>query len=333
MRSLPGPERKDALLKVGILCRLLYEGVLSEDEIAGKLGFRSAEVLHIQMRNWKLPDWIVEPKSSSEKAEQAGMPKNEGNKRKAQSSRKADELPGKAEELPAASRALPLFAKDLERLNNYMKQLPNLVEKLVERRFVSYLKMDMRYQAALETYLSRVHGFDGLLYHSSAHPEGATAKPWEGLYFLIVIHALMNESVDSLIDALHPRAHEVDRAELYKKRGYIGSMKTEAENLAKTVRGLEVKKGQIPGEVSDEEARMYWLQIHPRVEQGYSNTEIYEELKKHFLDEENKFRGEKYTLEDIKRLRGLNLQPPPDFEIWFPNPPPPSNSDPPPPFE
>jgi hypothetical protein len=43
-RSLSGPERREALLKIGLLCKLRRELRYSEEEVATKLGFGSADM-------------------------------------------------------------------------------------------------------------------------------------------------------------------------------------------------------------------------------------------------------------------------------------------------
>ncbi len=63
---MPEQEQQRAFLIVGLLCELRYKGRLSEDEIAAKLDFGSAEAMRIQLKNWGLPDWLTgdAPKSS-----------------------------------------------------------------------------------------------------------------------------------------------------------------------------------------------------------------------------------------------------------------------------
>jgi hypothetical protein len=333
MPRLSDEALRERIGKLGILCVRRAQGT-SEGQIAQELGFvdssgvPSAQVMYERLQEWGLPNWVVKPDDSNERA---GFTENKGKKRKAQHSGKAQEH--QVEVLPAPSRAQHLFIRDLARLENYLRELPNLREERRGERFFSYSKDNINRQLALQNFLIEVHGFDELPYTSSAHPKSATVTPWEGLTYLIAVHMLMNESADPLIDALHPRPQEVDRAELYKdKHGIVTMLKTTAKQLAKVVRGIKVRRGHHSGEVSEEEVWMYWFQIYPLVNKGYSNEEIYKKLKEHYLDEAGRFRGKGYTLEDVKRLRKLNLQPPSDFEARFPDPPPSSDLNWPPPF-
>ncbi len=152
---------------------------------------------------------------------------------------------------------------------------------------------------------------------SSLYTHGSKPTPWEGFLYLITMHALMHDSVEPLLDALHPEPQKVDREQLYyketvgpkgkvKKDGYIYNLKLYAERIAKTVCGAEVRTGHHPGEVSPEEMWGALNLIAPlAAEMGYSDKEIYWQLKEHLLDEEDRFLGVKYTVPEIKRLRNL----------------------------
>jgi hypothetical protein len=74
MGSLSGPERQDAIYKVGLLCELRRRN-RPDDEIAKKLHFGSVEAMHTQLNNWGLPLWLTRDlQRSSEEA--TGPPKN-----------------------------------------------------------------------------------------------------------------------------------------------------------------------------------------------------------------------------------------------------------------
>jgi hypothetical protein len=53
MESLAGPQRQEALIKVGLLCDLRRRD-FPEEDIATKLQFRSVEAMHTQLTNWGL---------------------------------------------------------------------------------------------------------------------------------------------------------------------------------------------------------------------------------------------------------------------------------------
>jgi hypothetical protein len=123
------------------------------------------------------------------------------------------------------------------------------------------------------------------------------------------LYALLNESVDPLVERLHPKAAEVDQGKLYEgKHAYVTELKSIAGKLAITVRGQEVSVAKGPGEISPEEMWVTLILIMPFAEVGRSDKEIYEMFKEHFLDKDDKFGGEKYTVKDIQRLRKLLLK-------------------------
>ena len=301
MTNLSGPARRTAYQTIKELCFLRLEGVLSKDQIATKLGFGSAEALQIQLKNWGIPDWMIEAQADKE----------EEKKRKARST-------GNVKDLPSAGRAVSLFRRDLERLTYYLDELPGLKEQLQAERFVSsfWVGEDWDYYPKSEfseeqwKELCERYGEDpsveGLrIPIDPIKPQGASPTPWEGLVPLIAVHAIMYETVDVLIDTLHPDPSSVDRVELYKKRGYVDTLRIYAKRLAKAVRGGKVRTGHHPGDVSDLDYWVAWFLIEPLAEEGYSDEQIYAQLKK-----EHSSLVELYTVDDVARLRKLRLPPP-----------------------
>jgi hypothetical protein len=250
--------------------------------------------------------------------------KEQGKKRKARGT-------GDVKELPAAKRAEHLFRADLILLTYHVDQLPNLREHLQGERFVasSWVGEDWEYEHRdryTEEEWERVcqrHGVNPAQEEfripiSPYRHLGAEATPWEGLVYLIAVDALMNESIALLIEALHPEPSSVDQVKLYDKRGKDGAkqdgiittLRTSADQLAKVVRGRKVRQGHLPGEMSRFEMATA-LVIRELADEGRSDEEIHRQLKEwHWLDKEDKFAGDRYTLEDVTRLRELRLQQP-----------------------
>ena len=307
MMNLSKPAQKEAFLNVGRLCILRGDGGYSEDEIAQKLGFESAAAMYVQLKNLGLPDWITK------------APSGQGKKRNPRSS-------GGATKLPAAAGAKELFRRDLERLQWALDELPSLEEYLQSERFVTYSKIEdgevhyhksmfpdeAAWQEFCQTYGENPASEElWLPVKPFAQPRGARVTPWPGLTHLIAMHALMNGSVDGVIDALHPNPAQVDRTELYKKRGLVQEFKSFEAKIAKVVRGSKTREGKHAGEVSREDHHVAWELIRPLYEKGYSDKEIYDKLKEEGdLDEDDRCTREKYTVDDITRLRHLHLPSP-----------------------
>ncbi len=304
MMNLSKPAQDEALLNVGRLCVLRRNGGYSEDEIAQKLGFNSAAVMHMQLENLGLPGLITK------------APSGQGKQRKARSS-------GDATKLPAAADAKELFRRDLKRLQSALDELPSLEEYLQSERFVTYSKIEdgevhyhksmfpdeAAWQEFCQTYGENPASEElWLPVEPFAQPRGARVTPWPGLTHLIAMHALMNGSVDGVIAALHPSPDQVDRTELYKKRGLVQEFKSFEAKIAKVVRGSKTREGKHAGEVSREDHHVAWELIRSLYEKGYSDKEIHDRLKEEGdLDEDGRFAREKYTVDDITRLRHLHL--------------------------
>ena len=245
--------------------------------------------MHTQLKNWELPDWLVYAGTPKERRGYARTP-GDGKKRKAHST-------GNTEDLPPAERAERLFRADLNLLASCLANLPALREQHRGELFVSHLWEEQdegRFSGAL--------------------PQGAGVIPWKGLSLWIAVHALMHESIEPMLDALHPDPSSVDREKLYvketrtnkgvKKDGIIYNLKTYAAQLAKVVRGGKVRTGHLPGQVPAKELAAAWM-IGPLEVQGFSDEEILDRIR----DLHPSLYGD-YTVEDIARIRKLDLQEP-----------------------
>jgi hypothetical protein len=312
-----------------------------------EMGLTSAEVMREQLRVWGLPDWVVyaEPPKAHDDQKARREPaatQEEGKKRKVQSSGEMVELPLTVEAEPLFSRDLDLLERYLTELPFLIEfhERGLFTSMLVVRDdAVGSLKEDLEHfrkrteeGSTTETILSEEESskrteqyekfrkwyreFMGWEPYPDTYPpltsvlytHGSKRTPWEGLERLIGVHMLLDGSIDTLIDALHPSPHEVDREKVYRdlfkeKHGYVTMLKTSAKQIAITVRGGKVRVGRQDEEDSPEEMWGALNLIGTATEMGYSDEEIYWELKEHFLDEEDRFWGVKYTPKEIKRLR------------------------------
>jgi hypothetical protein len=329
MVRLSDEVRQERLYKTMGLCHLRREGTASEDEIARRLDFRdsldacSAQAMYEELESWGLPEWLVYPPGAAERAERRGKKPEEKKERKARGT-------GGAEELPSAGRAVDLFRRDLERLAYYLDELPGLKEQLQAERFVSSFWVGEEWEDYPRSEFSEEewrrlcerHGEDPgeeviRVPIDPIKPQGATRTPWEGLVPLIAVHVIMREpddesvdgsvdgSVDDLLEALHPDPPSVDRAKLYGKRGTVDALRTSAENLAKTVRGVRVRPGHHPGKISDLDHWVALFLVTPLAEDGHSDEQIHAWIQK-----KHPSLGQLYTVEDVARLRALRLPPP-----------------------
>jgi hypothetical protein len=321
MVRLSKSQQEEALWRVNEIHALRKKGV-SEDEIAKKLNFTSglvtnARVMHGQLKRWELPDWLVYPEGyeASRKREETSEGKGERRPKKF----------GQAEELPRPERAEHIFRRDLKYLRLYVHFLPYLELRLQAdpQRWVTYWRVENDWESFERDDYSEEEwrqlceecGEDptkesivvDLPLKVSPHWLGAT--PPMDLVLLIAMHALRTGSIDSLLAELHPNPDEVDREELHrrlndKKHGYLTNLKTSAEKIAKLVCGGQVSPGTPPPGLSYLEMKLAWDFIHPLAEEGLSNEEILQELRK---DSSLKYMlgklGRELTTDEIGSLR------------------------------
>jgi len=316
---------------------LRHNGTYPEDEVAEKLGFHSAETMQIQLRNWGLPDWLIEAKVVEDQAPATGAKpsvrlKGQNKKRAARSSY------GEGQILPAADRAANIFARDIESLEWFLTTLDQqFTEQLHEgKRFLSYSRIEedsdhyhrssfseQQWEELCEEWNVDPSAEEFYLpLKPSVYPHGARDTPWRGLAILIGVHALIHPTVDRLIEALHPNPSSVDWKELYDQKGkdsakgdgIVTTLKGAAGRLARVVRGGKVRRGVRDGVVPHYEHQLAWRWIIPLAREGYSDKEIYRKLKEDGpLDPDGRYWLRHYSIEDVKRLRNL-LPPPPNQE-------------------
>jgi hypothetical protein len=320
MDKLSGEEKKEALLTVASLCVLRGEGAAEEDHIAQQLGFVDETgaplrgAMYERLADWKLPGWIVYPDGGGE---QIGIKKERN-------------VPGVGRdkgELPPAEQAESLFRKDLERLRWYVDWLEDMRERYQEEpeRWVSYWWHEDDWDTYYRSNFSE-EGWRRLCEEAdvdpawesfvvdlkpSASPVAFGGAPWRGLVYLIAMDVLMNESIDPLLDELHPNPDKVNREKLYKeKHGLVTQLRASARELAKLVRGGKGGPGQPPRGVSPWELKVAWKMIHPLAQEGLSPEEILGKLKEDgSVDFVKPALGYELTVSDVKELE--KLLPPP----------------------
>src|SRR5215204_1724425 len=97
MSDLSAAEQERAGRCIALTYLLRYWEGKSDDQIAEKLGFGSAEAMLHQFRNWGFPDWLV-----SSKPPEPDRPKRQPRKS------------GTPQELPPAHAAMALFQERIE---------------------------------------------------------------------------------------------------------------------------------------------------------------------------------------------------------------------------
>src|SRR5215212_1014001 len=282
MNSLPEPasgaERRQALEALGMLAFLRLDRRYSEDEVAQKLGFGSVEAMHMQLKRWGVPEWMLDEAPANERSAVE-------RRRKARRSRHGDAA---LAELPAAGDAAELFLGALEKLEADARDLKKRKEFHQERRFV----------AQKSSQLTRVHRRDEvpdeiwqeICARQGKDPAttevveedpisievavGGSKTPLAPLPALIAAYALSGEPLGVLIDKLHPLPEGTDREALVSASADIQQrLELAAAQLAQVIRGGEVKQGPPPGELPWVEM---WAakQIRERRRRGETDEEI-----------------------------------------------------------
>lgn len=293
---------------------------MSASEIVQKLDFGSPQALYHRLAHDGFPV-CSKCGSTPEKSDHCEVrrKRKESKERKARSS-------GEAVELPAASNAERLFRKDIEQLTQYVDDLHNLRETLQGERFVSsswvaddwewfyradFLEEDWR-KLCEEASVNPEADEHYLQLRPSAVPEGVHSSPSESLTRLIALHALVNGSMNSLVNVLHPYPDEINwkrlNEQLYghhkdpRQRGHVKTLRHGATQLAKLVRGGDIRRGPPPPSITRRQQWIYWYLIRPLANESYTNEQILTSLvEKGHLDEDE------YNVDDIGWLRNLRL--------------------------
>jgi hypothetical protein len=262
IEDLPGATRKEAYWRLQELCFLRANTTLSDDEIAKKAEFGSAEAMHHQLKVLGLPG-LLPPDKADKEPPKAKIPKAR-QEHKARSS-------GQPEELPDASAAAGLFKEALEQLKGQVELLEHL---------------SLVYQGGYFTGAYTFEGYwpafsaDGPL--PSLHPTEASPYPPRELVALIAAYALLGRPIEPLLEVLFQKHSEADIEEIHKLLYQTKSPKTEngllrtAQQFAAAVYGHKVERGT-RGESPTGDEVLAW-HITQRREAGIKDEEIFKEI-------------------------------------------------------
>jgi hypothetical protein len=267
---------------------LRWEGG-SEEAIAEKLKFDSVEDMHIQLENWKLPDWLVGTES------RAG-------KKKAREKSTAPRLRnvGPRKDLPPAANAAELFRERLEAL----REMVDLLEHINEGLYGKYFGRTNVERASV---LYDGHWIDDAVV---SLPGSVARTPTEIETTLVGVYALAGGRMDLLLEKLHLDPASVNaetRTKIQqlvegtrKGKGTKDSLIVLARQLATLVRGGEVGTGR-PSGLSDNDHAMASITTKSR-KQGLTDEEIARKFA-HLKKED----GTSYSTEDITELGDMGF--------------------------
>ncbi len=280
-------ERKKALWAAGVVSVLRGRGGHSEEEIAAKARFDSVEHMQWQLERWGLPEWLVREDLAVEGPRPASP---SASVRRARGS-------GPAKQLPPASNAAPLFREKLEMLLRATEELKYRKEKLQGGRFIqsSVNTGPVSFSRGLMSdeqwrYVCEVLGL-GPDAEETMHFGGATwsigggsAAPAEPLPALIGAYLLAGGEVEPLVQALHLDAESTGWEKIRKRIEDKKGPRTEdgivaiAQQLARLIRGGELKRGRDPAELPSHEVNLA-SRITELREQGWTDEDIYRKLR------------------------------------------------------
>lgn len=283
MRSLSGPQRQDALLKIGLLCELRRRNE-PEEEIAVRLGFGSVEAMRVQAANWGLPKWLVGEEPEKE-------PVRDSDPKKRRGRRKAKAVRGPAQELPPSRKAAALFAKTLDGLRRDLELLTYL--QTGDRHTSEYVQDGRFIQDTREEAPRWAPDAGG-----RTRVAGATLAPGNGLTELIAVYLVAGGDPEPLIERLHPEPNKLDREKLRRalyddKKNSKPGLFTRVLHAARLIRGADNAPGTLnAGEfhVDEMTTRLRILQMR---ESGRTDQEIIETLS--------------ISMGQLKYLAGLKL--------------------------
>ena len=249
-------------MKLQTLCWLRANTTLSEDEIAKKAEFGSAEAMYHQLKAWGLTG-LLPPETAGKERPRAETPKA-SQEHKARSS-------GQPEELPDASAAAGLFKEMLDQLRGQVELLEHLS-----------LVYQGGYFTGAYTFEDYWPDFsaDGPL--PSLHPTEASPYPPRELVALIAAYALLGRPIEPLLEVLFPKHSQADIKGIYKLLYQTKSPKTEngllrtAQQFAAAVYGHKVERGT-RGESPAGDEVLAWY-ITQRREAGIKDEEIFQEI-------------------------------------------------------
>jgi len=323
IEDLPGASREAAYEKVRLVFLKRRKGTDSEDEVARRAGFGSADAMHQQLSAWGfaglLPPQRAQPALESKPPEMAPEHKARGS--------------GPATDLPPAANAMSIFQGAIKELSVFVERLPSRKEhRQGERYVVSYAKPlletpepgeDYGYLESPPDAEPDEHGTTSFTLDQAYRrvAGGASRHPDDGLTALIAAALLTGTSTDQLLDALHPEpTAEIREQARVRFEGDSGpmrrdSLKNKARQIAALIRGYPIERGNRTNAASKEWQSAAWV-VQERLGYKYSDDEIARWLSEQdaYLPEFKKRR--KITVDDVRDLRSLDFKPYPDFKPY-----------------
>jgi hypothetical protein len=293
IEGFSGPTRKEAYQKVAMLCFLRGEGDSSEDKIAEKAGFGSADAMHHQLKVWGLTGLLLpeeEKQTLNVKAPEADR------------ERKARQGGGEAEDLPPAADASDLFNAAIERLKTDLHYTNHLHEVLQDGRFEATYNFQeelvlsseyVRDEVSPEIWeqLCAEQGKDPASTDSLTVPDerrrlGGTS-PWPTMHLVRLIAAYLitarsGHDVEVLLERLHPKSRKPNIEQINKYLTANEGLLPTIKKLAQEVRGKTVRRGlNVEGE--DLFHHVAGDFIRRGREQGFPEEEITRVLREDFV--------------------------------------------------
>lgn len=249
----------------------------SADEIARGLNYRSARKLYKDLKGWGFPVCEV-----------CGATPTTGKHCKIE--RKPGRVEGKAERLPPVAAASPEFKNAILYLQSDLEQIAHHREVLKDELFVAEgLIPKERTGGSVDIPASR----------------GARPVPAEYVVHLIAAYILTVaytwRDIEHLLEKLHPRPADVDRAklrELISGDGKVEGFLTTAKRIATLIRGGDASKLGPKRAAVDMFKQTQAVAIEELEEQGMSEEEIAQTMKEAFdLDQDG-----------VREIRKLKLR-------------------------
>jgi hypothetical protein len=316
IEDLPAATREDAYNKVAKVFLLRQRGIDSEDEVAIRSGFGSADAMHQQLSVWGLAGLLPPNRDQSGKKE---VRPEKTPEHKARGS-------GQVTDLPPAANATSIFQRTIEKLSVFVERLSLRNEQRQGERFVvTYAKPLLEAPEPGED-----HGYlesppdakpdeHGVIRFSAAQAYrrvagGASRHPDDGLTAAIAAALLTGTSTDELLDTLHPNpTQEIrERVRVLFEGDTVAtrrdSLQNRAGQIAALIRGYPVGPGKRTNAASKEWQSAAWV-AQEWHDYGYENDEIARWLNDDdaYLPEFKKRR--RVTVDDVRDLLSLQFKP------------------------
>jgi hypothetical protein len=289
IEALPGATRQEAYWKIQAVCLLRSRRTLSEDEIAKRAQFGTAEAMHHQLKTWGLTGLLPPEKQDETPKPKAAEVNRE---QKARNS-------GPPEELPAAYDAADLLRGALDQLREHVEMLEHLSLVYQGGRFAGTYTFE-------GSWASEEQDGDAsdveIVYAPDAFraPTEAGPYPPRELVALIAAYALAGRPMEPLLEALYPTYSQTDLEEIHKHlyetkspRSRDGLLRT-AQQFAAAAYGRRVGRGAAPEQPAGDHLLACYITL--RREAGATDEEIHQEILN---------TGRELSMEDFARLAKL----------------------------